>query len=249
MKTKSKSKKTIKMKDMQFNIQSKGGSGKSMLTYLQALKYEKDPRTYFVDFDSSVKTSIQQLGFLQEKLPARFATMDLLDAKNKIDRQLLFENLEELAEKDYDLFFLDFGAPESDQLPSLFTTDYSIDDFCEIGEQLHCRFTFNVVVAGGGAYKRCTDYLQKVAKLVDGRFDLNVFINQGTFVIHPQLMEELEAFASTAENKIAAVKYFGDFDATTAPHRNILRTIEQGKGMEAYRFIERIKINKELSKI
>ncbi|MDQ2719706.1 MAG: hypothetical protein M3Z26_08115 [Bacteroidota bacterium] len=55
------------MKQFQFNIQAKGGSGKSMLTYLQALKNETNQVTFFVDLDSSVQTSRQQLKFLQGK--------------------------------------------------------------------------------------------------------------------------------------------------------------------------------------
>lgn len=58
--------------------------------------------------------------------------MNLLDSRDKIDRQLLFENLMELKQKDYDEFYLDFGAPESDQLPSLFSKDFSLEEFKQI---------------------------------------------------------------------------------------------------------------------
>jgi len=51
------------MKSFYFNIQSKGGSGKSMLTYLQALKHEKNEKAAFVDLDSSTQTSTRQLHF------------------------------------------------------------------------------------------------------------------------------------------------------------------------------------------
>jgi hypothetical protein len=237
------------MKQMHINVQAKGGAGKSMLTYLQALKHEEDPRTYFVDFDSSVMTSKQQLQFLQKRKPPRFAVLNLLDNRNKIDRQLLFGNLQELSKKDFDTFYLDLGAPESDQLPSLFSTDYTIDEFCEIGEMLDCTFIFNVVVAGGGAYQACTSYLSKVANLVDGRFPVIMQINEGTFTSHPYLIGELERFAGENGNNISGVGYFGDFDANTAPHSNILKIISQGLGMEAYQFVERIKIKRELAKI
>ena len=45
------------MKTYYFNIQAKGGAGKSMLTYLQALKNEENASTLFVDLDNSTKTS------------------------------------------------------------------------------------------------------------------------------------------------------------------------------------------------
>ena len=158
------------MKQFQFNVQAKGGSGKSMLTYLQALKNQANPRSYFIDLDSSVKTSLQQLKFLQGKTPPRFAIMNLLDSRDKIDRQLLFENLMELSIKDYDNFYLDFGAPESDQLPSLFSRDYTIEEFKQIECELSTEFIFNIVIAGAGAYEGCTKYLQKLAGLLRGEF-------------------------------------------------------------------------------
>ena len=52
------------MKTFYFNIQAKGGSGKSMLTYLQALKNETNNRAYFIDLDSSVRREAQVLKVL-----------------------------------------------------------------------------------------------------------------------------------------------------------------------------------------
>jgi len=237
------------MKKFHFNIQAKGGSGKSMLTYLLALKNEENTKAYFIDLDSSVKTSVQQLKFLQGKTPPRFAAMNLLDNREKIDRQLLFDNLLELSQKEPDDFYLDFGAPESDQLPSLLSKDYSTHEFKQIETELSASFVFNVVVAGGGAYEGCTNYLQKMAMLLGGAFEVNVYVNMGTFSNHPHLVEEINTFARSNKDSINSVRFFGDFDTTASPHKNILSKIENGRGMEAYAFVERIKINKELSNL
>lgn len=237
------------MKQFQFNIQAKGGADKSMLTYLQVLKQQSNDRAYFVDFDSSVKSSCQQLKFLQGRTPSRFATMSLLDRREKLDRQLLFENLYELSQKDYDRFYLDFGAPESDQLPSLFSKDYTIEEFKEVQDELNAQFIFNVVIAGGSAYEPCTHYLQKITVLNKGFFEVNLYINESTFSGTPQLIKELTAFGASRENYINAIRLYGDFDSTTAPHRSILQKISEGKGIKVYEFIEKIKMQKELSKI
>ncbi len=237
------------MQQFQFNIQAKGGAGKSMLTYLQALKQQGNDRAYFVDFDSSVKSSCQQLRFLQGRTPSRFAMMSLLDSRDKLDRQLLFENLFQLAQKDYDCFFLDFGAPESDQLPSLFSKDYTIEEFKAVQDELNAQFIFNVVIAGGSAYEPCTQYLQKIVLLNRGVFETNIYINESTFAGTPQLVKELMTFGASGEKYINAIRLYGDFDITTAPHRSILQKISEGKGLEAYEFIEKIKMQKELSKI
>jgi cellulose biosynthesis protein BcsQ len=53
------------MKTIYFNIQSKGGAGKSMLTYLQAIKNEQNEKAFFVDMDGSTLTSSQALSQYQ----------------------------------------------------------------------------------------------------------------------------------------------------------------------------------------
>ncbi|MBL7967580.1 MAG: hypothetical protein JNK09_11315 [Prolixibacteraceae bacterium] len=237
------------MKKMNFILQSKGGSGKSMLAYLLALKNEDNPLAYFIDFDSSVKSSTQQLKFLQGRTPARFAKMNLLDERGKIDRQRLFENLQILAQKPYEDFFLDFGAPESEQFTSLFSKDYTIEEFKQIADELGVEFIFNIVVAGGSAYLPCTNYLNNIAGLNQQNFRIVIFINEFSFQNYKSLIAEIENYAKANPGNIHGVNYFGDFDTDAAPHKNILRYISEGKGMNAYVFIEKIKIQKELQKL
>jgi hypothetical protein len=236
-----------KMKKINFILQSKGGVGKSMLTYLLALKNEENPRSYFIDFDGSVKSSTQQLKFLQGRTPARFAKMDLLNEKGKIDRQRLFENLQILVQKDYKEFYLDFGAPESEQFTSLFSKDYSIEEFKQIADELYATFIFNIVVAGGSAYLPSTNYLNNIVQLNKQNFCIHIFINKFTFQNYQPLVAEVENYARA--NHISSVKYFGDFDTDALPHKNILKNIADGKGMEAHIFVEKIKIQKELNKL
>ena len=111
------------MKHFIFNIQSKGGAGKSMLTYLQALKHEDNDKALFVDLDNSTKTSLKQLQFLSTK--KRIAEVSINDNKRRIDREKLFDVIEKLAALEpFDTVFIDFGAPESQQFPSLFNLDF-----------------------------------------------------------------------------------------------------------------------------
>jgi len=63
------------------------------------------------------------------------------------------------------------------------------------------------------------------------------------------LIAEIENYAKANSGNIREVNYFGDFDTDAAPHKNILRYISEGKGMNAYVFIEKIKIQKELQKL
>ena len=140
------------MKKFVFNVQSKGGAGKSMLTWLMALKYEKDPTVFFVDFDSSTKTSTHQLKFLSVLSPTRLASVEILDGRNRLDREQIFGILEELSAQPEEVFILDFGAPESQQLPSLFTIDFTVDDFKDFEGSLDSQFVFNIIIAGGAVH-------------------------------------------------------------------------------------------------
>lgn len=236
------------MKKFYFNLQAKGGVGKSFLTALIALKKEDNPEAYFVDLDSSVKTSTQQLKFLQGKTPARFAGMNLLDHRNKIDRQLLFENLNILSSKDYKEFYLDFGAPESAEFPSLFSTDYNIEEFKQIEKELDAEFILNIIIAGGNSYVACTTYLERIVGFVNGAFKINIYVNEATF-INRDMIQELVTFAELNKKIVNEIKLFGDFDSTTSPHKNILKKMEDGEGLKSYAFVERIKILKEIAKV
>ena len=236
------------MKKFYFNLQAKGGVGKSFLTALIALKKEDNPEAYFVDLDSSVKTSTQQLKFLQGKTPARFAGMNLLDHRNKIDRQLLFENLNILSSKDYKEFYLDFGAPESAEFPSLFGTDYNIEEFKQIEKELDAEFILNIIIAGGNSYVACTTYLERIVGFVNGAFKINIYVNEATF-INRDMIQELVTFAELNKKIVNEIKLFGDFDSTTSPHKNILKKMEDGEGLKSYAFVERIKILKEIAKV
>jgi hypothetical protein len=63
------------------------------------------------------------------------------------------------------------------------------------------------------------------------------------------LIAEIENYAKVNSGNIHGVSYFGDFDTDAAPHKNILRYVSDGKGMNAYVFIEKIKIQKEFQKL
>ena len=79
------------------NLQAKGGAGKSMLTYLQALKNQANTNTAFVDLDNSTRTSFHQLKFLDEE------TKELTALRKKIDD---LKREKEMAEQEPDSEFI-----------------------------------------------------------------------------------------------------------------------------------------------
>lgn len=236
------------MKTFEFNIQSKGGAGKSMLTYLQALKHEADEQTLFVDLDSSTKTSVRQLRFIG--LRRRVIEVDMLDRIRKIEREKLFEVLDTLHRMPFERYFVDFGAPESEQLPGLLSIDYTLDEFCGFARELDAQFRFNVVMAGGTAYRSCFEYLKRITEIVDGRFPITAFVNEFTFQHYGQLIDEIRRFAEATGGRIEAVRPFGDIHLDRHSGQHITENVKEGRGLGDYRsFAARTIIRRELAKV
>ena len=236
------------MKTYHFNIQSKGGAGKSMLTYLQALKHEKDEKSLFVDLDSSTKTSVRQLRFIGVR--KRVVEVDIFDRLRKIERERLFQVLETLNKTPYESIYVDFGAPESEQLPGLFSIDFTIDEFKSFEQELGANFRFNVVMAGGTAYRSCFEYLKKLTAAIDGRFPIVVYVNEFTFQQYESLVEEVRQFAIATQGLVREVRPFGLIQADRNSGHLITENIREGRGFSDYQsFAARTIIRREMAKV
>ena len=158
------------MKQFHFILQAKGGVGKSFLVYLLALKHQSQPGTYFVDVDASTQTSSRQLAFLSGT--GRIAALSMLDERQKITRDKLLFSLTDLSQLPFENCYLDFGAPESEQIPALLSVDFSTEQFYELAQHLQCQFIFDVVIAGNTSYFACTQYLQQMQQIIGNTFPI-----------------------------------------------------------------------------
>ena len=82
-----------------------------MLTYLQALKHEKNEKIAFVDLDSSTQTSTRQLRFLAQQETNRLFSVDIFDHLKKIEREKLYDILQAFNSQPFDEIFYDFLIP------------------------------------------------------------------------------------------------------------------------------------------
>ncbi len=238
------------MKTFYFNIQSKGGAGKSMLTYLQALKHEKNEKTAFVDLDSSTQTSTRQLHFLTQQEANRLFSVDIFDNLKKIEREKLYDRLQAFNAQPFDEIYIDFGAPESEQLPSLFSLDFSIDEFKEFEKELKAKFIFNVILCGGTSYASTFDYLKKLTEIVKGKFDIVMYLNELTFQNYNLLIDELNEFAKKAKGYISKVVRFGDIHVDRNSGQIITENIRNGMGFVGYNsFAAKTIIKREMTKV
>lgn len=236
------------MKNFYFNVQSKGGAGKSMLTYLQALKHQKDENVVFVDLDSSTQTSLQQLNFISKQ--GRLIKTDIYDRSKKLDRERFIEVIEGLNQLEHHNFYIDFGAPESEQLPGLFTIDFTIDEFKLIEQEMGVKFIFNVIIAGGPAYEACFNYLKNLTEIINGRFDIYAYANEFTFNNYENLLNNLNDFVIVTKGLIKAVLPFGNFHPDRRSGKLILGNIREGRGLDEFHsFATKLILKREFEKI
>lgn len=229
------------MKQLHFIVQSKGGVGKSMLTYLLGLSKENDVHSLFVDVDSSTQTSTRQLKFLGEN---RTETLSLLNSKEVLVRDNLVTYLESLVDVPFHNIYFDFGAPESEQLPALIERDLPIKEFMD---ELGFKANFYVVIGGGGAYKSSIDYMKKILKSLNGDFDVTIFKSITTFGNNFQnLADEL---AENCKKMGLPLRQFGDFDPSSNLGSQILDGVRKGYSLSDsdYQTGARLKLKKELT--
>ncbi|HAK76516.1 MAG TPA: hypothetical protein DCM71_06330 [Runella sp.] len=232
------------MKQFHFILQAKGGVGKSFLVYLLALKHQSQPGTYFVDVDASTQTSSRQLAFLSGT--GRIAALSMLDERQKITRDKLLFSLTDLSQLPFENCYLDFGAPESEQIPALFSVDFSTEQLYELAQHLQCQFIFDVVIAGNTSYFACTQYLQQMQQIIGNTFPICIWVNQYSFYKHPQLISEIQSYATQHQLQ---VNFFGDIDTSTQVGNQILKMVQLGHGLERYDFITSMKLKNELAKL
>lgn len=237
---------------MKYNIilQSKGGVGKSYLTYNFSLLYEKDESIFFLDADASTKTSSTTLlKHLHGKNPARVGSINWISQNLKIDRQLMLSDLEEYSKTNYKTIIMDMGSTESQEFLNLIKNDYTLDEFKGFETYLQSTFVFNIVISGGAAYKPSTAYMNEIVNILKGQFEIVLFINENTFENQKELIEEIKNYAQLKKGFIKTIKYFGGMDISSNPIRRIMGFMNQGLGLDAYPHIERLNINKELAKL
>jgi hypothetical protein len=145
---------------------------------------------------------------------------------------------------------LDFGAPESEQVPNIFSIDFTATEFKEFETEMEARFVFNIVVAGGAAYLGSFEYVKTIAKLLGGLFEILIYVNEYTFYGHEDLIDEIKLFAGKTKGAITGVKTFGNLHPGRYSTKQIIEKIMSGKGFSDYNsFSSRTVIRREMAKL
>lgn len=230
-------------------MQNKGGVGKSMLTYLLALKHQRDTfehgnnldKILFSDGDILNLTTDRQCKFLT------IAHVNLMDKNQKFQRDKLLRSLEFFSKVEAEIIYIDFGASESGQFPALVSLDYSSELFQDFAKNFDIEIVVNVLVAGGTSFIPCTDYLKNVVVALEHRIPIKVWVNDWTFKNDtPETMVELFSYC---QQENMAISRFGNFDTDSSVGSEIMNKIKVGCGFNDYDFIHKMTLRKELDRL
>jgi cellulose biosynthesis protein BcsQ len=206
------------MKKLILITQSKGGAGKSILTYLLAEKY---PDAKIFDMDDATKTTTLQLAY-RNPVPVTF-----LNSNNVIDRGMFNSFLEALAQTQSELFIADLGASVSEQLPYYFeeVAEYLPDVLKELGIQIEVF----AIVGGANIFAQTMAYLESLHKSVQKKFDIKIYKNE-YYEFTDQQSQLLADFAKTS--KVAIQPFNISKDKNESTQNRIREVLKSGEGLQ-----------------
>lgn len=136
---------------------------------------------------------------------------------------------------------MDFGSAESEGLLHLIEDDVP---FVEFANAVNQEFVFNVVVAGGAAYKACVNYLIKLHSILKSRFKIVVYANSTSFSQFPELHKELHNNIKKMSN--TEIVDWGDIQPSTFIGTQILDNIRRGGDLSNLSIGPKLKLIREL---
>lgn len=228
-------------KQLNFIVQSKGGVGKSMFTYLVA-NQEKDSKSAFIDLDAATRTSANRLkAIVGDK---KVTELTILTADQKIERDKLIDVIEALAGAKSEKFYIDMGATESSELVYLIERDYSSEMLSEVCTELNVEIRFFCVISGRDSISQCLTYYNNLKKAVGTHFEVLPLMNEGTF----GTAEEIDKGASALKNAGLKVQPFGNF-GTGSGAEKIIHCIQHNIDPATMSLVGKMSLSKALKQV
>lgn len=164
-------------KQVVFIAQSKGGTGKSFITWFIAHN-KKDEHTVFIDLDKSTRTSSRLKKIIGEK---KVLELSIIDENSKLDREMFLNLFENISKAKSTEWFVDLGAPESDELKSFFKNEVPAEELKEILDEIGIDLRILVVIAGEDAFNASIQYYRDLVALAGDHIQIQAVKNEGTF--------------------------------------------------------------------
>jgi MinD-like ATPase involved in chromosome partitioning or flagellar assembly len=156
------------MKKVFFITQSKGGAGKSVLTFMLAEKYKT---AKLFDLDDATTTTMRQLAY---RNPLMISFID--PVTKRIDRSTFDELFEKIHESKSEMFIADLGASVAEVLPVYFESN-DAELISRNLKSFDIEVTLLCVIAGGNNFIATLDYLAELKTSVGENIQIKAAIN------------------------------------------------------------------------
>ncbi|MBL0742098.1 hypothetical protein [Chryseolinea lacunae] len=206
-------------KNIHFITQAKGGSGKSVLTFMLAEKY-KD--AVILDLDDATTTSMKQLAYRD---PIRVSFLD--PCTKRIDRGAFGGLFESLIEDDDVLYVADLGASVAEQLPKYFSMN-GIEIIQQTLSENGIELQIICVIGGGNIFKATMEYLHELHDATKGVIKVIVAHN-GFYPLSEKQQEDLNDFLG--EKNLPLIHFDLVKDKGEIAMRTIENVLRAGKGI------------------
>lgn len=148
--------------------QAKGGSGKSVLTFMLAEKYKN---AVLLDLDDATTTTMKQLAYRD---PVKVSFLD--GVTKRIDRGAFNGLFESIIEAEKEIFIADLGASVAEQLPKYFFVN-GMEVIMEVLAVSNIQLQLVCVVGGGNIFKATMEYLAELLESAKGYLEITVAHN------------------------------------------------------------------------
>jgi hypothetical protein len=198
---------------------SKGGCGKSLLTWLMAIKHSN---ATILDLDDATKTTSKQLAFMRPTL------VSFLDpVTQRIDRGAFNSFFESVSESKKDFFLADLGASVAEQLPKYFAMN-GIDNIVEILTKSDIQLEIVCVIGGGNIFRQTMEYASELFEATQGKLKVTLAHN-GFYPLSSDQNEVLQEFAK--ENHVQLISFDLVKDKGEMAMRTVENVLKEGKGI------------------
>jgi hypothetical protein len=198
---------------------SKGGCGKSALTFMLAEKYKN---SVVLDLDDATQTSLKQLAY---RNPIMVSFLDPIT--QRIDRSAFNTLFESVAEANRDLFIADLGASVAEQLPKYFEAN-GAETIRVILASHSIQLQIACVIGGGNNFKATMNYLQELNESVNESFEVIAAHNR----LHPLSQDQSQTLDDfLKENRLRYISFDLVHDKGDMALRTAENVLQAGRGI------------------
>jgi hypothetical protein len=229
------------MKKVNLVLQSKGGVGKSLFLWFVA-QLEKENKTVFIDLDESTQTSSARLGIVVGE--NRVKHFKILNENKKLEREKILNLFEMISETKTDKWYIDFGAPESEEFRRLLEFDISAKNLSDELKSMGIELQIYVIIAGRDALISCLKYYNSTKDILSDAIPYLALMNEGTF----GGLESIEQSSKALTAANIEFKAFGGLGESESS-KDVIRLITEQKDPNTLNFAGRLTYKKVLEQV